>query len=52
MLNSVVEIYAGLVTGTELIQVLLLQVIWIVVLIGLGQLALRTAVRRLVILGG
>jgi ABC-2 type transport system permease protein len=50
--NSVVEVYLGVIQGPEILHVLLLQVIWAIVLIVAGQLILRSGVRRLVILGG
>ena len=52
MLNTVVEVYLGVLTGTALIQALLLQAFWAAGLIVIAQLILKTAVRRLVILGG
>lgn len=52
MLAVTADIYLGLVSGWELVGVLLWQMAWAVVLLGAGQLVLRTAVRRLVILGG
>ena len=52
MLNTVVEVYLGILQGPALWQALLLQAAWAVGLAVLGQAILRTAVRRLVILGG
>jgi len=52
MLNTIVEIYLGVLDGPHLVQALLVQVFWAVALIGLSQLALRAGVKRLVILGG
>ncbi len=52
MLNTVVEIYLGALTGTTLLWALLAQVAWVLGLIVLCQLVLRRATRRLVILGG
>jgi ABC-2 type transport system permease protein len=52
MVNTVVEIYLGVLTGPALLQALLGQLLWAVILIGLGQLVLRAGVRRLVIQGG
>ncbi|MCP4415462.1 MAG: ABC transporter permease [Chloroflexi bacterium] len=52
MLNTVVEVYLGILQGPTLWQALLTQALWIVGLAVLGQILLRTAVRRLVILGG
>lgn len=47
-----VELFLGVLSGADLLQALLLQVLWAVGLIGLCQLVLQRAVRRLVILGG
>jgi ABC-2 type transport system permease protein len=52
MLNTVVEIYLGALTGTELINALLAQVAWAAALIVVCQIVLRLGTKRLVILGG
>ena len=52
MLNTVVEIYLGVVTGSALAEALLAQALWAVGLVALCQLVLARATRRLVILGG
>lgn len=52
MVNTVVEVYLGVVTGPALVQALLVQLAWAVILIGAGQLVLRAGVRQLVIQGG
>jgi ABC-2 type transport system permease protein len=52
MLNLVVEVYLGLLQGPDLYQALLMQLLWAGGLAILGQVVLKTAVRRLVILGG
>lgn len=52
MLNTVVEVYLGVLEGPELVQVLAQQILWAAGLLLLSQLILRAAVRRLVILGG
>jgi ABC-2 type transport system permease protein len=52
MVNTVVEVYLGVVRGPELAAALLLQGAWALVLIAAGQLVLSRGVRRLVILGG
>jgi ABC-2 type transport system permease protein len=52
MVNTVVEIYLNVLSGPALFRALLGQVLWIITLIGLAQLALRAGVRRLVIQGG
>jgi ABC-2 type transport system permease protein len=46
------EIFLGQLSGTALLQALLLQLVWVGVLIGLGLLVLRAAVRKVVIQGG
>ena len=52
MVNTTVEIYLGVLTGWAMLWALLGQVMWLVILIMLGQLVLRAGVRRLVIQGG
>ncbi len=52
MLNTVVEVYLGILQGPALWQALLMQMVWAIALAVLGQVLLGTAVRRLVILGG
>jgi ABC-2 type transport system permease protein len=52
MINTVVEVYLGVVQGTALIQALLMQIFWITGLILAGELVLRSGIRKLVILGG
>ncbi len=52
MINSIVEIYVGALTGPELLLVLLGQAAWVLILFLACQLALRAGIRRLVILGG
>ena len=52
LLNTVVEVYLGVVTGPALAQALLAQALWAAGLALLCQLVLARATRRLVILGG
>ncbi len=52
MLNTVVEVYLGVATAGETAVLILTQLAWAIGLILIGQLVLKTAVRRLVILGG
>ncbi len=52
MVNTVVEIYLGLLTGSALVRALLVQATWALALVLLGQWLLGRATRRLVILGG
>lgn len=52
MVNTIVELYLGVLTGPEILLALLRQGLWIVILVLLGQLILRAGVKRLVIQGG
>lgn len=52
MVNTVVEIYLGVLHGSQLIQALAIQSIWAVILVLACQLVLKFGVRRLVIQGG
>ncbi len=52
MVNTVIEIYLGVVSGPALAQALLVQVVWLVILIAAAHLVMRAGVRRLVIQGG
>jgi ABC-2 type transport system permease protein len=52
MLNTVVELYIGIIHGPEAWLMLLIQLLWVVGLVGVCQFVLKTAVWRLVILGG
>ena len=52
MVNTVIEVYLGTLTGPEIAQALLAQIAWIVLLLVAGQLVLRAGVRHLVIQGG
>ena len=47
--NTIVEVYLGVLTSSELVQALLGQLLWVAVLVGAGQRVLRAGVRRLVI---
>ncbi|HYN88967.1 MAG TPA: ABC-2 family transporter protein, partial [Ardenticatenaceae bacterium] len=51
-INTVVEVYLGLLQGPALLAALLGQALWIVILVAASQVVLRAGVRRLVILGG
>jgi ABC-2 type transport system permease protein len=51
-INTVIEIYLGVLQGPELLQALFHQIMWIVILTALSLVILRAGVRRLVILGG
>lgn len=50
--TTLVEVYLGLLSSSEMVIAILYQLLWAAVLIGLGQFVLRAGVRRLVILGG
>jgi len=52
MVNTSVEIYLGLLSGSDLWQALLWQLLWASLLFILGQLIMRSGVQRLVIQGG
>jgi ABC-2 type transport system permease protein len=52
MVNTVVEVYVGVLNGPQLVFALVKQATWAVLLIFLCQLTLRNGVRRLVIQGG
>lgn len=52
MLNTVVEVYLGVLQGPELIEAIAFQLFWIILLLLVAQVTLRAGVRRLVILGG
>lgn len=52
MVNTIVEIYLGVLSGPEMLGALLQQLVWLVILVFLGQIVLRAGVRRLVIQGG
>jgi ABC-2 type transport system permease protein len=52
MLNTVVEIWLGVIQGGGVGRALCVQIVWCAALIGLAQFVLARATRRLVILGG
>jgi ABC-2 type transport system permease protein len=52
MLNTVNEVYMGVLSGPALLQALLMQVMWFAVLALAVQLVMRAGVRRLIIQGG
>jgi ABC-2 type transport system permease protein len=52
MLNTVVEVYLGVLTGAELVNALFAQLAWAVALVVVCQIVLRWGTKRLVILGG
>lgn len=52
MVNTIIEVYLGLLTGPDLVWALSVQALWALALAGLGHLLLQQGVRRLVIQGG
>jgi ABC-2 type transport system permease protein len=52
MVNTPVEVYLGLLHGPALLQALLLQLLWFMILLAVGQVTLRRGVHHLVIQGG
>lgn len=52
MVNTTIEIYLGLLTGGELVQALVVQVLWIALLSAACHLTLRAGIQKLVIQGG
>ena len=52
MINTIIEIYLGLLTGPALWQALLIQFLWFIALTAASHFILRAGVRRLVIQGG
>jgi ABC-2 type transport system permease protein len=52
MVNTIIEVYLGILTGPALLRALLGQALWVVILVVAGQLVLRAGVHRLVIQGG
>jgi ABC-2 type transport system permease protein len=52
MVNTVIEVFLGILTGPEIWYALLLQAVWAIVLFTVCQLVLRAGVRKLVIQGG
>lgn len=50
--NTIIEVYLGVLSGPAVFQALAAQVMWIVLLVVAGQLLLRAGVRQLVIQGG
>jgi ABC-2 type transport system permease protein len=52
MVNTVVEVYLGVLAGTELLQAVGVQLVWIALLFVACQFVLRAGVRKLVVQGG
>jgi ABC-2 type transport system permease protein len=50
--NTVIEVYLGIISGTELYFALFQQLLWALFLIAIGQIVLQAGLKRLVILGG
>jgi ABC-2 type transport system permease protein len=52
IVNTVIQVYLGTMTGPEIVRALLAQVFWTILLLTAGQIVLRAGVHRLVIQGG
>ena len=52
MMNTPLNIFCGALTGKDILPALLLQAFWLTVLVGLGQLLMHRALRRVVVQGG
>ena len=52
MVNTVIEVYLGILSGPDLVRALLIQMLWVAILFGLCKLVLRAGVRHLVVQGG
>ena len=52
MVNTTVEVYLGLLSGTDLLLALAVQVGWVLLLALIAQLILKMGMRHLVIQGG
>lgn len=52
LLDAPVEIYLGISLGSAVLNTILMQLLWLILLIGLTQLILSRGIKRLVILGG
>ena len=52
IMNTMIEIYLGSVSGSRLLETLLTQTLWAFALVILAQMILARASKRLVILGG
>ena len=52
VMNTIIEIYVGSYSGNRLLEALLVQTLWALVLVVLAQIILARASKRLVILGG
>ncbi|MCL5997300.1 MAG: ABC-2 family transporter protein, partial [Chloroflexi bacterium] len=52
MVNTVIEVYLGVLSGPALAQALLGQLVWLVILVVASHLVMRAGVRKLVIQGG
>ena len=52
MVYTIIEIYLGVVTGNEIISLLLVQAFWFILLVVIARIVLAAGIRRLVLLGG
>ena len=51
-INTIIEVYLGVLKGPALFQAVVMQILWIIGLVLAGQVVLRAGVKRLVIQGG
>ncbi len=52
IMNTIIEIYVGSISGNQVLEALLVQTLWAALLVVLAQIILSRASKRLVILGG
>jgi ABC-2 type transport system permease protein len=52
IMQTPIDVWLGKYSGAEVAGVLAVQVVWAVVLLGLGRVALRAGSRKLVVQGG
>jgi ABC-2 type transport system permease protein len=52
MVNTITEVYLGILEGPALLQALMVQALWFVILVAVSQIILRAGIRQLVIQGG
>jgi ABC-2 type transport system permease protein len=52
MLQAPVDVLSGRVAGWSALETVAVQAFWLVVMLGLGRVVLRRALRRLVVQGG
>jgi ABC-2 type transport system permease protein len=52
LINTPMEVYNGILKGTDLLQALFIQLLWFIALAALAQLVMRRGIRKLIIQGG